>query len=72
MHSLFTERKDIKIILSFDTLEIFCFRCDIEVLDEDITRQFHTEEKAVIHIRQSILNIMQEYMMSKYCRKGVT
>ena len=68
LHQLFLDRKDLRLVLSFDSLEIFCFSCDLEILDEHITRQFGSAEKLVVHARQELLAIVRDFSFAKYSR----
>ena len=70
LHQLFLDRKDLRLVLSFDSLEIFCFACDLEILDEDITRQFATAEKLIVSARTELLGMIRDYSFAKYSSSG--
>ena len=58
---LYSVRKDLEIVISVETLELFCFPCDVELLDEHITRQFGDPAKKIVALRKFILSKMQQY-----------
>lgn len=72
LHSLFTLRKDLTLVVNFETLEVFCFACDIELLDEDITRQLACPQKKVVRIRQAFIDMIEDYYMTVLSRHNIT
>lgn len=63
LYYLYSVRKDLEIVLSIETLELFCFPCDVELLDEHITRQFGDPAKKIVALRKHILCLMQDYYL---------
>ena len=47
--------------MCLDTLELFCFQCDMELLDENITRQFTVSDKPVMKIRDMFIKSLEVY-----------
>ena len=61
LYNLFSLRKDFTIVVSLDSLEIFCFKCDMEVLDEDVVRS-SSRDKPVLAFRKRLIGLLEEHL----------
>lgn len=44
-------------------MEIYCFNCEVEILDENITRQFTCKDKHIVKFKEKILTMIQEHFL---------
>ena len=47
--------------MNIETLEIYCFVCEIELLDENLTRRFGCKKRPLIDFKEGIMTLIKEY-----------
>lgn len=47
--------------MNFETLEIYCFECEIELLDENLTRRFGSKKRPLIDFKEAVMLMFKEY-----------
>ena len=71
LFNLFSLRKDLSVVVSMDSLEIFCFKCDMEVLDEDVVRSSN-RDRPVLQIRKRLICLLEEHFIGFQGRLFIT